>query len=328
MKPFHALLTISSLSALLLACPADCRAQSIAPVATVTVASVPVDVGKHKGKKDEYTGPTEIVELPPTPMLDEEGKQRLDPDSKPMFNPPLKQQRDKKGHPLFDEGGKPVFQAANELGYDEKGKKLHAEKVKTPKMTPVSISRGALSVDGMTGRAALNYEIKDFKYLYLFAPGIGIAVVSNEPFPGAKPQAKGFNGPNLMVNVGEHTLALASDKILLAKGIKPAYVLVDRQFRLPSGSPESGYGTTLKAPYAWPGAKPNTELAGVAAPPVPVNMLPMQLLKPCPSGQMRRAAPKALPGQVAPDQPCVAIPAVRAQSIPMPTAVPLTQTKE
>src|ERR1700722_1300907 len=99
------------------------------------------------GKKEIYTGPTEIVVLPPAPMLDNEGKQRLDPDGKPMFNPPVKQQRDKYGHPLFDERGKPVFQTATELGYDEHGHKIHAEKVKPPKMTPVSIAQGTYTVD-------------------------------------------------------------------------------------------------------------------------------------------------------------------------------------
>ncbi len=293
-----------------------------APMAQSTPPSAQASEGKHKSKKDEYTGPSEIVELPPTPMLDEEGKQRLDPDGKPMFNAPSKQQRDKKGHPLVDEGGKPVFQTATELGFDEKGKKLHAAKVKPPKMTPVSISRGTLSVDGMTARAALNYEIADFKYLYLFAPGIGIAVVSNEPFPGATQQARGFNGSNLTVGIGDHTLALANDKNLLGKGTKPAYVLVNRQFTLPSPSPEIGYGTTLKAPYVWPGAKPNAKLAGVTAPPVPSSMLPTQLLKPCPVGQMRRAAPKALPGQAAPDQPCIPIPVVKTTAVPAPSVAP------
>jgi hypothetical protein len=63
--------------------------------------------------------------VPPTPMLDEEGKQRQDPDGKLMFNPPVKQQRDKKGHPLFDAKGQPLMQTKDNLGYDENGKKLH-----------------------------------------------------------------------------------------------------------------------------------------------------------------------------------------------------------
>lgn len=262
---------------------------------------------KKNGKKLEYIGPHEIVQLAPTPMLDDEGKQRLDPDGKPMFNPPVKQQRDKHGNPAFDVAGKPIMQTATALGYDEKGKKLHVKKEKPPKMTPVSISRGTLTVDGMTGKAALNYDIPDLKYIYLFAPGIGIVVVSNHPFPGGSIQKKAFADNTLTVNVGEHILQLASDKRILSKAIEPAYVMLDREFALPSKFPVMGYGETLKAPYNWPGAKANTALAGTVAPPPPANLLPVQLLEKCPAGQMRMPGPKVLPGQTAPVQPCVPV---------------------
>ncbi len=60
-------------------------------------------------KKTAYTGPTELVVLPPTPMLDEHGQQKLDWDRRPMFNAPDVQLQDKNGHPMFDRAGKPVF---------------------------------------------------------------------------------------------------------------------------------------------------------------------------------------------------------------------------
>jgi hypothetical protein len=269
---------------------------------------------KGKKGKEVYTGPTTIIELPPTPMLDEQGIQRLDPDAKPMWNAPVKQQRDKKGHPLFDENGKPVFQTKTELGYDEHGKKIKLQKEKEPKKIPVSIARGTMTVDGMTGKAALNYDIADLKYLYLYAPGIGVAVVSSEPFPGAVEQKKAFNLNTLTVTIEEHTLQLASDKNLLGKKPESAYVLVDRAFMLPSRFPVMGYGTLRKAPYQWPGSRQNAKAADVAdfAPPPPVDLLPAQLLAPCPSGQMRKPAPKVLPGQTAQAQPCVPIKAVQA----------------
>jgi hypothetical protein len=279
--------------------------------ATTAATSAPVAArpgpkpGKSNGKKAEYTGPNNIVELPPTPMLDDEGQQQLDPDGKPMFNPPVKQQRDKRGHPLFDGNGKPVMQTATDLGYDEKGKKLHPARVKKPKMTPVSITRGTLTVDGMTGKAALNYDIPDLKYIYIFVPGIGITVVSNEPFPGAKEQRKAFDDKTLTVTVAEHTLQIASDKRLLGKQPESGYVLLDRSFVLPSRFPVMGYGTTRKAPYAWPGARPNTALADTVAPPPPADLLPTLQLKPCPAGQMRPAAGKVLPGQAAPEPACL-----------------------
>ncbi len=260
-----------------------------------------------KAKKGAYTGPTQIVVLPPAPMLDEEGRQRLDPDGKPMFYPPVKQQRDKKGHPRFDVDGKPVMQTATELGYDEKGKRIKAKKEKSPKMTPVSISRGTFTVDGVIGKAALNYDIRDLKYLYLYVPGMGVAVVSNAPFVGAKEQKDAFSEKSLIVAVGEHSLEVASDVPLLGKKKKPAsaFVRLDREFVLPSQYPVVGYGALLARPYGWPGSKANAVLRGpLQPPPLPVNLRPVQLLEPCPAGQMRKAAAVILPGETAAEAAC------------------------
>jgi hypothetical protein len=291
--------------------PVQTAVPAATPQAAASQAAMPApNAKKGKAKKVEYTGPNTVIVLPPTPMLDEEGKQRLDPDGQLMFNPSVKQQRDKKGHPLFDGNGKPVFQTATELGYDEHGKKLHVHKEKPPKMTPVSISRGTFTVDGMIGKAELNYNIPDFKYIYLYAPGIGTLVVSNDPFQGAKEQRNAFDDKTLTVTTGDHKLQVASDKRLLGKKPESAFVLVDRAFTLPSKYPVVGYGTVLKAPYMWPGGRPNEALAGafVEPPPIPVNLKPVLLLPPCPTGQMRKPAPPVLPGQVAPEQPCVPIP--------------------
>ena len=224
-----------------------------------------------------------------------------------MFNPPVRQQRDKKGHPLFDEAGKPVMQTATDLGYDEHGKKLKVKKEKPAKTVSVAIEHGTLTVDGMIGKAGLNYDIADLKYIYFFAPWVGTVVVSNVTFPGAKEQAKAFDGKTLTVTVDEHTFQLYSDKVLLGKG-KPeaAYVAVNRDFQLPSKMPVMGYGATLRPPYAWPGAKAG-KTATAFAPPVPESLRPVVLLPPCPAGQMRRVAAPVLPGESAVVQPCVAI---------------------
>jgi hypothetical protein len=263
---------------------------------------------KDKKGKQEYTGPTTVVELPPAPMLDEEGKQRQDPDGKLMFNPPVRQQRDKKGHPLFDAQGKVVMQTKDNLGYDENGKKLHALKEKPPKTVSVSISHGTLTVDGLIGKAALNYEIKDLKYVYFYVPGIGTTVVSNDPFPGAVEQKHAFDDKTLTVTVGEHVLQLSSDNRLLGKAPESAFVLVDKSFLVPTKFPVMGYGPIRVAPYAWPGSKNNDELKGVVeAPPLPADLRPALLLQPCPPGQMRTAGSPALPGQTAAPHPCVPI---------------------
>jgi hypothetical protein len=261
-------------------------------------------------KKKIYTGPANIVILPPTPMLDEDGRQRLDPDGQPMFNGAVRQQRDKKGHPLFDAQNKPVFQTASELGFDEHGKKIHIHKEKPPKMTPVTIARGTFTVDGMIGKAELNYTIANFKFMYLYAPGIGTLVVSNQPFPGAKEQKNAFNDKTLTVSTGDHKLQVASDERLLGKKPSSAFVLVDRDFLLPTHYPVVGYGGLIKAPYVWPGSRENAELKGafVKPPPIPVSLQPVLLAAPCPAGQMRRSAPPVLPGQKVEPQPCVLIP--------------------
>jgi hypothetical protein len=54
------------------------------------------------------------------------------PTATSMFNPPVKQLRDKKGHPAFDPDGKPGFQTATDLGYDEKGKKIPSRRSSRP----------------------------------------------------------------------------------------------------------------------------------------------------------------------------------------------------
>ena len=51
----------------------------------------------------------DLAVLPPTPVLDENGQQKLDWDRRPMFNAPDVQLTDKNGHPMFDKSGKPVF---------------------------------------------------------------------------------------------------------------------------------------------------------------------------------------------------------------------------
>jgi len=288
--------------------PAD-NAAAPAPAAPATATPVK-SAGQTappngKNSKAPYAGPTTVVVLPPTPMLDSEGRQRVDPDGKLMFNASVKQIRDKKGHPVFDENGKPVFATATNLGYDEKGKKIAVKKVKPPKMEPVSIVAGTLTVDGWTGKARLNYDIADLKFLYIYAPGVGTSIVSQNSFPGAKEQPGAFNGKSLKITVDGHPIELASDKLLLGKKPQSAWVAMDRGFLLPAKFPVFGYGTTTKSPYAWPGSKEGAAAKGaIPVPPLPADVRPTLLLTPCPAGMMRPAGPPVLPGQTAPVQLC------------------------
>jgi len=309
--------------------PAD-RTQAAAAAAPAAQSTAtqpkPAKDKSAKKAKNVYTGPNTIVVLPPTPMLDGEGKQRVDPDGNLMFNPPVKQIRDKKGHPAFDGNGKPLFQTATNLGYDEKGRKILVKKVKPPKMTPVSISAGTLTVDGWTGKARLNYDIADLKFLYIYAPGVGIAIVSQNQFPGAKEQPSAFNGKALKITVDGHPIELASEKPLLGKKPQSAWVVVDRGFLLPAKFPVFGYGSATKAPYAWPGSKESVAAKGpVQAPPLPPDVRPTLLLAPCPAGMMRPAGPTALPGQKAVVEPCV--PIKPASAPPASTSAPAPATQ-
>jgi hypothetical protein len=275
-----------------------------------------VKVVVPKVVKKPYTCPTdskEILVLEPTPVLDQEGKQVIDPDGKPLFNAAVKQQRDKKGYPICTPEGKPVMQNKLDMGYDDHGKKIPVPKIKPPKERPIDISRGTYTVDGMIGKAEMNYHIPNLKFIYFYTPGIGIAVISPEPFPGAVMQKTAFNNKTLTVTVGDHILQLASDKQILGKPghPEPGYVLLDRDFKLPSKYPVVGYGTVREPPYAWPGSKPNEILKGlVAVPPTPKTLKPVMLLSACPTGEMRQPLPEgflALPGAQIPEQPCVPI---------------------
>jgi len=181
-------------------------------------------------------------------------------------------------------------------------------------------------VDGWTGKARLNYDIADLKFLYIYAPGVGIAIVSQNQFPGAKEQPSAFNGKALKITVDGHPIELASEKPLLGKKPQSAWVVVDRGFLLPAKFPVFGYGSATKAPYAWPGSKESVAAKGpVQAPPLPPDVRPTLLLAPCPAGMMRPAGPTALPGQKAVVQPCVPIKPASAPAASTSASAPATQ---
>jgi hypothetical protein len=171
------------------------------------------------------------------------------------------------------------------------------KKEKPPKVTPAQISRGIFTVDGVIGKAALNYDIPDLKFIYFYAPGIGVVVISDNKFAGSVEEKGAFNGHSLKVKVaGDHVMELYSDDILLGKKAQagkeagtnakpePAYITYDANFTMPSKFPVVGYGKTPNAPYAWPDSKRNVATKGIAldAPPVPKILTPkLAPLAPC-----------------------------------------------
>ncbi len=52
----------------------------------------------------------------------------------------------------------------------------------------MKIENGTLTVDGWTGKARLNYDISEVKFLYVSIPGQGTVIASMEQFPNSSPQ--------------------------------------------------------------------------------------------------------------------------------------------
>jgi hypothetical protein len=179
-----------------------------------------------------------------------------------------------------------------------KVKGLKVKKEKPPKTIHMEIEHGVLTVDGWTGKANLNFDIDDFQYFYMWAPGVGTVIVSNHPFPGAKIQYSAFDKNTLTVKLDDHQLQLTADHRILPGKPKepqaPAYVAVDPNFSpTTSHFPVFGYGSTAKAPYAWPGSLVDLR-ANKDAPPLPTQVQPtIQTTTVCPPGQTAASATSA-----------------------------------
>lgn len=170
--------------------------------------------------------------------------------------------------------------------YDKHGKlvKAKVKKEKPPKLVPVDIVHGELTIDGLIAKAGLNFQIIDLKYLYVWVPGLGTAVISNQPFAGAKIQPDAIDGNTMTVKVDGHQLQLACDGDMLnreagkkifqgKKKEKPTslYVALDTNYQLGSNYPQFGYGDQNKAPYNWPGTLIDLR-ANTKAPALPENL--------------------------------------------------------
>jgi len=212
--------------------------------------------------------------------------------------------------------GKPL--APTPVGKRGKGGK--AKKEKQPKQTPVNIVQGTLTVDGWTGKARLNYDIADLKFIYLWVPGVGTVVVSNGYFPQAKDELKAFSDNTLTVDANGHTIQLYSQKRLLnRRKPAPAFVYVDTSYQLSSAFPVMGYGTVLKPPYAWPGARRVQVATGgaVVPPPLPKELRPALVAPLCvPAG----ATGEGPPCQAAPMKPAAPAPTTTTATTSAPAA--------
>ena len=163
-----------------------------------------------------------------------------------------------------------------------KAKKIaRAKKEKKPKMKHVKVERGTLTVDGLTGKAALNYDIADLHFLYMYVPGSGTVVVARSKFAGAKEQTNAFHDNGLTVNASGHIVELYSERTLISKKPESAWVRVDTSYNPSSRNPIFGYGDTDGSPYSWPAAlQVNAETGVMNAPPLPRSVLPAYVSNP------------------------------------------------
>jgi hypothetical protein len=191
----------------------------------------------------------------------------------------------------------PKAVAAAKPQFDKHGKliKVKAKKEKPPVLVPVDIVSGELTVDGLIAKAHLNFQIIDLRYMYIWVPGLGTAVISNQPFAGAKLQVDAIDGNTMTVKADGHQLQLACDGNMLGreagkkmfqgkKKDKPLslYVALDTNYQKGSSYPEFGYGDQNKAPYNWPGTLVDLR-ANAKAPPLPDNLKQKnQTVKICP----------------------------------------------
>lgn len=168
---------------------------------------------------------------------------------------------------------------------------LHRKKI------GMKIENGTLTVDGWTGKARLNYDISEVKFLYIYSPGIGTVIVSNQHFPNSMEQKNALNGKTLTATTPDgHMIQLTSDKVLVDKKSQSVFVATDAAYTLPVKYPTLGYGSIARAPYNWPGARPLSEQQKKQeskVPPLPKGMEARPMTLPC-----QKVAPGQLPTPV------------------------------
>jgi hypothetical protein len=227
-----------------------------------------------------------------------------------------------------------------------KFKKCKPAKMKVPRMTPVTVSEGTLTVNGMIARVGINDQIPDLKYLYFWVPYTGVVIVTDKPFPGAIEQKEAFHAKGLTIKVPSknpdpaltQSIELYSDDYLLKNDRRPlsAWVLLDSSITNPADissdphfkGPIFGWGDSAAAPYAWPGSLPTDPKKHTAlAPPIPVNLLPILAKKTVPvslgstqPAQSTAAAAATPPASAPPSTP----PAAPAADTPTTSAPPST----
>lgn len=142
---------------------------------------------------------------------------------------------------------------------------------------------GVYSVDGLVAKLRLNYDVQAAKYMYMFVPGLGTAVISATPDADAVASNAALHESELSFLSADHLFTLTGVTVVNGKGEVPArlYVRFDREAWHLSRLPMIGYGRAAAMPYEWPGATVEAQMAQgeqkqeePLAPPVPVSLLP------------------------------------------------------
>lgn len=117
------------------------------------------------------------------------------------------------------------------------------------KAHPIAIQRGVLTVDGLTVKTGLSLRVPAWRYMYVYLPGSGTALIAERPFAGAREERGAFRGKTLTVNAGGTRLQLtASNKM---RGSRSAYVRFDRGLVDGVREPMVGFGDAALAPAVW-----------------------------------------------------------------------------
>lgn len=153
----------------------------------------------------------------------------------------------------------------------------------------LQVRDGSLTVDGLTAKVKLNYDIKDQGYLYFFMPGEGTAVVSMVAMSDSQLVKTAIQGSRMEFSAGGHDFKLESAVPLIANSTKEIkggkdgkldmYVRFDRNSTSLARTPMFGFGDTTRSPYNWPFSLPQqaaelTEHRSYQAPPLPASVLP------------------------------------------------------
>ncbi len=115
---------------------------------------------------------------------------------------------------------------------------------------PLRVQSGVLTVDGLTVKTAVDLQISRFHYLYIYVPGSGTAVISEQPFAGAREQKAAFRGNTLTVFAGDRRLQLTAAKRL--RGTRSAFVRFDRGIGPGTRVPAVSFGDAAMVPAIWP----------------------------------------------------------------------------